>query len=110
MSEWWHVPPGRGDEVITEARQLAPLLGGGETAFTGELFMLIAKADVEQTMRLTAGFGEAVLVYLCWQSLMPAPTYAQIAAELRSMETRRQEVNRCSEQQLPWPAGPHSPS
>lgn len=110
MAEWWHVPPGRENQRPGTPCALAPLISRGDLSFTEDLLALIAKADVEQTMRLTAGFGEAVLIYLCWQSLGESATYAEIAAELRSMQARREEVQRCSGQSLPWPAGPHSPS
>jgi hypothetical protein len=59
------VPPGM--ELTTYA-ELALALGGSEDSFTGQLLLLIAKADPGNRARLRAGFPRDVAAWELWMA------------------------------------------
>jgi hypothetical protein len=65
---------------------LALVLGGDETSFTGDLLRLIAKADLENRQRLRLAFPRQVHAWETWMSMRPTPTGEQLLAALELLQ------------------------
>lgn len=70
------------DQLIHSIGLLALVLDGTGDSFTGQLLLLIAKADPGNREALRRGFPDAVSAYETWQSFRDAPTAAQLEAAL----------------------------
>ena len=77
------------DRTIYSTSELALFLGGSETSFTGMLLVLIQKADSGNKARLRLGFPREVMAYDNWQSMSPAPTFAQLREAMVAAESPR---------------------
>lgn len=74
------------DHPLDGIGDLALLLGGSETSFTGQLLLLIAKADPGNRARLAVAFPRAVRAWELWQATSPTPIAVQLLAELAAAE------------------------
>ena len=61
---------------------LAEFLGGSESSFTGQLLLLLQKADPGNVARIRMGFPEVVETWEMWNAMSPTPTWRQLREAL----------------------------
>lgn len=70
------------DVQVMTTDELALALGGEGSSFTGQLLLLIAKADQSNRPRLALAFPRTFIAWQIWQSTMPAPTVGELLDRL----------------------------
>lgn len=68
---------------------LARFLGGSESSFTGQLLLLLQKADPGNVARIRMGFPEIVEAWETWNATSPTPTWGQLREALTDGLIRR---------------------
>jgi hypothetical protein len=83
------------DRQIFSTGELALFLGGSHDSFTGKLLELIAKAQATpgNYSRLKFAFPREVRAWETWNSLSPAPTFAQLREALQEQDAEMQAEN-----------------
>lgn len=81
------IPAELQDRPVLFTGQLAFLLGGDETSFTGDLLRLIekAQADARNSRRLAVAFPVQVAAWRAWQRIEPAPTHRDMVIALQTI-------------------------
>lgn len=70
------------DQLVSSTDDLALVLGGAPSSFTGHLLRLYAKADPGNRARLAAVFPYEAIAYETWLVMSPIPTVGQLLALL----------------------------
>lgn len=68
---------------------LARFLGGSESSFTGQLLLLLQKADPGNVARIRMGFPEIVAAWETWNAMSPTPTSRQLREAIADAPARR---------------------
>jgi hypothetical protein len=70
------------DRELYGTGDLAVFLGGSETSFTGQLLLLLQKADPGNVARIRMGFPEIVEAWETWNAMSPTPTWRELREAL----------------------------
>lgn len=73
------------DTKITSYAELALALGGSGDSFTGQLLLLVAKADPGNRARLRRGFPRQVAAWEMWMEAAPHLTAGGLADALATV-------------------------
>jgi hypothetical protein len=78
------------DMTIGTTAYLALFLGGSVDSFTGKLLELMQKADPGNLARLDRAFPREARARDMWNSMSPAPTFAQLREALQEQDAEMQ--------------------
>jgi hypothetical protein len=84
------------DVTIGTTAYLALFLGGSLDSFTGRLLELMQKADPGNLARLERAFPREARARAMWNSMSPAPTFAQLREALQEQDAEMQAESRAA--------------